>query len=49
MIEEGERRTSEQADLKDNKEVMQSVEEGKGRRKEVRVLNMWGLNQVESS
>ena len=49
MTEEGERRTSEQADLKDDKEVMQSVEEGRGQQKEVRVLNMQGLNQVESS
>ena len=49
MTEEGEQRTSDEADLKHDKEVMQYVKEVRDRWKEVQVLNMWGLNQVESS
>ena len=37
--EEGKRRTSDQVDLKHNKEVMQQVEEVKDRRKEVDIVD----------
>ena len=59
--DEGEQRTSDRVDLKHDKKVIQQLEEVRDRRKyldkvekqemytSVRMYNMWGLYQVESS